>query len=144
VAGRQAGVQAWCSPSSKLRAALLHCCTAAICPLHPEPSTTTDYGAASDTLGTCQSADPPQARKEFGKTKLYIPSQEGLAALGPAEAAQRLEDIKRLQAECQGADGEVAGLRKGECCAVRWVGRGQCSAVCELLGAGCWRHSAPT
>ena len=65
-----------------------------------------------------------QARKEFGKTKLYIPSQEGLAALDPAEAAQRHEDIKRLQAECQGADGEVAALRKGAWVLCRgWAGR---------------------
>lgn len=51
-------------------------------------------------------------RKEFGKTKLYIPSQEGLAALSPEETAAKAERIKQLQEECKREDDAVAALRR--------------------------------
>ena len=38
-----------------------------------------------------------QVRKEFGKTKIYIPSQEGLSAATPEEAAAAAERLKQLQ-----------------------------------------------
>jgi hypothetical protein len=112
------------------------------CQLHPA---TTNFIAASDSLaGSSHCANAPQARKEFGKTKLYIPSQEGLAALDPTEAAQRQEDIKRLQAECQGADSEVAALRKGRCCVLRCGGWSEAVQRYSAAAAsdGCWRHRA--
>ena len=54
-------------------------------------------------------------RKEFGKQKLYIPSQEGLAALGPEEHAAKREAIKQLQEACKAEDEAVAALRKRAC-----------------------------
>lgn len=86
-------------------------------PQHPRPTLTLTPYLFESICGACPPIHCPapalQARKEFGKTKLYTPSQEGLAALDPAEAAQRHADIKRLQEECQGVDAEVAALRKG-------------------------------
>lgn len=45
----------------------------------------------------CHTPLQPQVRKEFGKTKIYIPSQEGLAAATPEEAAAAAERLKQLQ-----------------------------------------------
>eukprot|EP00887_Chlorella_sp_A99_P005064 scaffold36.g5064.t1 len=51
--------------------------------------------------------------KEFGKTKLYIPQQEGLAALSAEEAAAQAADNARIRKECNAEEAAVAGLRKG-------------------------------
>ncbi|EFN51683.1 hypothetical protein CHLNCDRAFT_139916 [Chlorella variabilis] len=51
-------------------------------------------------------------RKEFGKQKLYIPSQEGLAALTPQEAAAKQARLAELQAACRAEEEAVAALRK--------------------------------
>ncbi|KAI7836391.1 hypothetical protein COHA_009752 [Chlorella ohadii] len=54
-------------------------------------------------------------RKEFGKTKIYIPSQEGLAAATPEEAAAAAERLKQLQELCRAEDEAVAALKRGKC-----------------------------
>lgn len=54
-----------------------------------------------------------QVRKEFGKTKIFWLSQEGLAALTPEEAAAKQERLKGVQAEAKVAGEAVAALRRG-------------------------------
>ncbi|KAG7667917.1 putative Homologous-pairing protein 2-like protein [Nannochloris sp. 'desiccata'] len=51
-------------------------------------------------------------RKEFGKTKIYFPSQEGLAELEPEEKAAKLEEIRSLAEQVKKMDVDVAALRK--------------------------------
>lgn len=51
-------------------------------------------------------------RKEFGKTKIFWPSQEGLAALSPEEAVARQARLKAVQEEAKTASEAVAVLRK--------------------------------
>lgn len=51
-------------------------------------------------------------RKEFGKTKIFIPSQEGLAALTPEQSAAQQQRIKELGEQCRAEDEAVAGLKR--------------------------------
>jgi hypothetical protein len=50
--------------------------------------------------------------KEFGKTKLYIPLQEGLPMLEPAEKAELQTRIAALEEQYKHADQAVAALKK--------------------------------
>jgi hypothetical protein len=52
--------------------------------------------------------------KEFGKTKLYLPCQDGLEELLPEEKDKKLAEIQRLQADCKAQEGVTAGLRRGK------------------------------
>lgn len=56
-----------------------------------------------------------QVRKEFGKTKIFWPSQEGLAALTPEEATAKQGRLKEVQEEAKAAGEAVAALRRGAC-----------------------------
>ncbi len=56
-----------------------------------------------------------QVRKEFGKTKIFWPSQEGLAALTPEEAAAKQGRLKEVQEDAKAAGDAVAALRRGAC-----------------------------
>lgn len=86
----------------------------------------------------CHTPSQPQVRKEFGKTKIYIPSQEGLAAATPEEAAAAAQRLKQLQVRAVGWAGRRALHRPaGVCCGVQRGGMRQyCSG--HLCGhAGC-------
>ena len=56
-----------------------------------------------------------------GKTKLYIPRQEGLAALTPEEAAMLKEEIKQLELQVKEEEEDVAALKRGETAALSSV-----------------------
>lgn len=51
--------------------------------------------------------------KEFGKTKIYLPQQEGLAQLSSDEKAEVAERLKQLQEQCKSEEEAVAALRRG-------------------------------
>lgn len=55
----------------------------------------------------------PQVRKEYGKQKIYFPSQEGLAALSPEESAAKQQSLKELQQAVRAAEEAVAAMRRG-------------------------------
>lgn len=86
-------------------------------------------------------------RKEFGKTKIFWPSQEGLAALSPEEAVARQARLKAVQEEAKTASEAVAVLRKGSCRTGRpMAGSGQrsclqaarrCGGTFRAEGAAC-------
>ncbi|PSC67907.1 homologous-pairing 2-like protein [Micractinium conductrix] len=51
-------------------------------------------------------------RKEYGKSKIYWPSQEGRAALTPEESAAKQARIKELQDELRGVEEQVVAQRR--------------------------------
>lgn len=52
--------------------------------------------------------------KEFGKTKIFFRSQEGLPELDPDEKAKKMKEIKELSEKVKAADDVVNGLKRGE------------------------------
>ena len=52
-------------------------------------------------------------KKEFGKTKIFWPSQQDAAVLSPEEMAAAQADVKELQAKLRAEEEAVAALRKG-------------------------------
>jgi len=65
----------------------------------------------------------PQVRKEFGKQKLFIPSQEGLAAHTPEQKAAAEARKKELEGQLRQEEEAVVALRRGGA-GQGWVGLG--------------------
>jgi 26S proteasome regulatory subunit (ATPase 3-interacting protein) len=67
--------------------------------------------AVEKTLVSLAEADKINV-KLFGKTKLYIPKQDGLSTLSPEEKAKKMQDIAALQVQVKQQEEKVAELRK--------------------------------